>query len=78
MRVSRSQFMQDGPSGLSDASQALLIEALPPVLVLHLKRFRYDAAVGGVIKIGKPVHFSPEIEIPLGTLLIFIPAATKT
>jgi ubiquitin carboxyl-terminal hydrolase 10 len=70
--------MQDGPSGVSDASQQLLIEALPPVLVLHLKRFRYDTAVGGVIKIGKPVHFSPELEIPLGKLFIFIPAAAET
>ncbi|KAN0105392.1 hypothetical protein V8E52_011059, partial [Russula decolorans] len=69
MRLSRSQSMQDGPSGVSDASQQLLIEALPPVLVLHLKRFRYDTAVGGVIKIGKPVHFSPELEIPLDVMV---------
>jgi Ubiquitin carboxyl-terminal hydrolase len=67
--------MQDGPSVLSDASQQMLIEALPPVLVLHLKRFQYDAATGSVIKIGKYVHFSPELEIPLGTHFIFTPAA---
>ena len=78
MRVSRPLSVQDGPSGLSDASQQMLFEALPPVLVLHLKRFQYDAAAGGVIKIGKPVRFSPQLEIPLGTLFIFTPAAAET
>ena len=75
MRVSQSQSMQDedGPSGLSGTSQQMLIEALPPILVLHLKRFRYDAAAGGVIKISKPVQFPPELDIPFGTLLIFTP-----
>jgi hypothetical protein len=77
MRVSQSQSMQGGSSGLSNASQQMLIEALPPGLVLHFKRFRYDAAAGGVIKICKPVQFSPELEIPFGTLFIFIPAASR-
>ena len=40
---------------------------LPPVLVIHLKRFLYDPAVGGVIKIGKLIQLSPELEIPPGT-----------
>jgi Ubiquitin carboxyl-terminal hydrolase len=60
---------------LSDASQQMLIEALPPVLVLHLKRFRYDAAAGGVIKIGKPVRFPSQLEIPLGMIFTFLAAA---
>ena len=55
----------------------MLIEALPPVLVLHLKRFRYDVAAGGVIKIGKAVQFSPELDIPFGTLFIFTPAKPR-
>ena len=45
----------------------MLIEALPSVLVLHLKRFLYDVAAGGVVKINKPVQFAPELDIPLGT-----------
>ena len=53
----------------------MLIEALPPVLVLHLKRFRYDAAAGGVIKIGKPVQFPSQLEIPLGMIFTFLAAA---
>ena len=56
----------------------MLIEAFPPVLVLHLKRFQYDEAAGGVIKIGKPVQFSPELDIPFGTLFVFTPATAKT
>ena len=56
----------------------MLIEALPPVLVLHLKRFRYDAAAGGVVKIGKRVQFPPKLDIPFGTLFIFTPATAKT
>jgi ubiquitin carboxyl-terminal hydrolase 10 len=78
MHVSQSQFMQDGPSGLSDASQQMLIEALPPVLVLHLKRFRYDVASDGVIKTSKPIQFSSGLEIPFGTIFIFTSAAAET
>jgi hypothetical protein len=79
MRVSQSQFMQEGSSDSndSDVSQQMLIEALPPALVLHLKRFRYDAAAGGVIKISKPILLSPELEIPFGTLLHFHPCDSR-
>ena len=50
----------------------MLIEALPPVLVLHLKRFLYDTTTRGVVKIGKAVQFTPELEIPLGTYLSYL------
>lgn len=46
-----------------DASQQVLIETLPPILVLHLKRFLYDTNVNGVVKIGRQVLFGPELEI---------------
>ncbi|KAJ8480867.1 hypothetical protein ONZ51_g6373 [Trametes cubensis] len=46
-----------------DATQQVLIEALPPVLILHMKRFLYDTKVGDVVKVGKQVAFSPELEI---------------
>ena len=77
-RISQPQSVQVSPSGPSKASQQVrvLIEALPPVLVLHLKRFLYDADTGGVVKISKPVQFSPELEIPLGTDF-FLPAVVK-
>ena len=65
--------MQVSPSGPSQASQqvTVLIEALPPVLVLHLKRFVYDATTGGVVKIDKPVHFAPKLKIPPGAFSFF-------
>lgn len=50
-----------------DASQTVLIESLPPILVLHLKRFLYDTNVKDVVKIGKKVAFEPELEIPTST-----------
>jgi ubiquitin carboxyl-terminal hydrolase 10 len=53
--------------GAVDASQQVLIEALPPVLVLHVKRFYYDTAVGGVVKVGKPIKFGAELDIGAGT-----------
>ena len=39
------------------------IESLPPVLILHLKRFQYDNA-GGTQKIWKKVGYPLELEIP--------------
>ncbi|KAF8471367.1 hypothetical protein DFH94DRAFT_674368 [Russula ochroleuca] len=64
-RISHLQPVQLGPSGLNVASQQIHIEALPPVLVLHLKRFLYDAIADGIVKISKPVKFASELEIPL-------------
>jgi ubiquitin carboxyl-terminal hydrolase 10 len=52
----------------------VLIEALPPVLVIHLKRFLYDAATGDVIKISKSIQFGPELEIPSGTDFLLPPS----
>jgi len=42
------------------------IDSLPLILVLHLKRFLYDANAGGVGKVGKQVSFTPELEIGNG------------
>ena len=58
----------------SDSIQHVLIEMLPPVLVLHLRRFRCDAAK---IKIGKHIPFVPELEIPPGTIFIFLAEDTR-
>lgn len=57
------------PGVTIDASQRVLIEALPPVLVLHVKRFCYDTTVGGVVKVTKQVRFEPELEIGSGMCL---------
>ena len=74
MSVSQSQVRA---SGLGNANQQVLIEVPPPVLVLHLDRFRYDAAAGGIMKIRKPIYFTPELEIPLGMIFTF-PTAAET
>ncbi|KAJ7199456.1 hypothetical protein GGX14DRAFT_373057 [Mycena pura] len=51
------------PGVVVEASQQVLIEALPSVLVLHIKRFCYDTTVGGVVKVGKQIAFTPELII---------------
>jgi hypothetical protein len=48
------------------------IEALPPILVLHLERFLYDATADGIVKVSELVQFAPEIEIPIGTIFSFV------
>jgi len=53
-----------------DANQRVLIDALPPVLVLHVKRFCYDVSVGGVVKVMKQVRFGPELEIGPGMCVL--------
>ncbi|TBU35523.1 cysteine proteinase [Dichomitus squalens] len=52
------------PGALLDAQQQVLIEALPPVLILHMKRFLYDTKVGDVVKVGKQVSFASELDVP--------------
>ena len=71
MHVSQPQV---GGSGLDNASQQVLIELLPPVLVLHLNRVQYDVAAGGIKKIGKSIQLAPELKIPLGTIFTFLAA----
>jgi len=63
--ISQLQPVQVGLSCSSGASKQVQIEALPPVLVLHLERFLYDAAANGIVKISKPIQFAPELEISL-------------
>ena len=70
-RISHLQPMGLGPSGDSEASQQVLIEALPSVLVLHLKRFLYDVAADGIVKVSKAIQFAPELKIPHGTIISF-------
>jgi hypothetical protein len=69
--ISQLQLVQVSQLNPSDVTQQVQIEALPSVLVLHLKRFLYDAAADGIVKVSKPVLFAPELEIPLGTFFFF-------
>ncbi|KAI5296354.1 hypothetical protein KEM52_003704, partial [Ascosphaera acerosa] len=48
----------------SSATKQVFIESLPPVLVLHLKRFQYDATTHGTQKIWKKIGYPLDLEIP--------------
>jgi len=41
------------------------------VLVLHIKRFFYDTASGGVVKVGKQVRFGAELDVGSGEFFFF-------
>lgn len=45
------------------ATKQVFIETLPPVLILHLKRFQYDNT-GGTQKIWKKIGYPLDLEIP--------------
>ncbi|KAH8671162.1 hypothetical protein BX600DRAFT_509861 [Xylariales sp. PMI_506] len=51
-----------GPDAV--ATKQVFIESLPPVLILHLKRFQFDAEGTGTVKIWKKVGYPLELEIP--------------
>jgi ubiquitin carboxyl-terminal hydrolase 10 len=52
-----------GPN--SKTTKQVLIESIPPVLILHLKRFQFDAAAGtGTLKIWKKIDYPLELELP--------------
>lgn len=46
------------------ATKQVFIETLPPVLILHLKRFQYDSTTNRAEKIWKKVGYPLELEIP--------------
>ncbi|KAI0473228.1 cysteine proteinase [Xylariaceae sp. FL0804] len=48
----------------ASATKQVLIESLPPVLILHLKRFQFDAEGTGTVKIWKKVGYPLELELP--------------
>ena len=55
-------FNPSRASGLTAVKQ-VTIETLPPVLILHLKRFQYDNS-GGTQKIWKKIGYPLDLEIP--------------
>ncbi|OAX80749.1 hypothetical protein ACJ72_04915 [Emergomyces africanus] len=46
------------------ATKQVFIESLPPILILHLKRFQYDNITKGTQKIWKRVGYPLELELP--------------
>ncbi|KAJ9245475.1 hypothetical protein DTO169E5_780 [Paecilomyces variotii] len=51
-----------GPN--ATATKQIFIETLPPVLILHLKRFQYDSVTRGTQKIWKKIGYPLDLEIP--------------
>lgn len=62
METLHGEFNSPRGPGIS-ATKQVFIDTLPPVLILHLKRFQYDNA-GGTQKIWKKVGYPLELEIP--------------
>ena len=50
------------------ATKQVFVESLPPVLILHLKRFQFDAEGNGTVKIWKKIGYPLELEIPRDVL----------
>lgn len=46
------------------ATKQVFIESLPAVLILHLKRFQFDAEGTGTVKIWKKVGYPLELDLP--------------
>lgn len=46
------------------AKKQVFIDTLPPVLVLHLKRFEYNSSLNGTQKIWKKVGYPLELQVP--------------
>ncbi|KAH7325858.1 hypothetical protein B0I35DRAFT_474590 [Stachybotrys elegans] len=64
-RPERLQGDFNSPRGKDvTATKQVFIETLPPVLILHLKRFQFDAEGNGTVKIWKKIDYPLELEIP--------------
>ena len=65
--LSKPEAMQgefNSPRGKVTATKQVYIEDLPPLLILHLKRFQYDNSTKRTEKIWKKVGYPLELEIP--------------
>jgi ubiquitin carboxyl-terminal hydrolase 10 len=60
--LTRLETLDGAARGARASTKQVHIESLPPVLILHLKRFHYDAH--GPQKIWKKVGYPLELEIP--------------
>lgn len=64
-RPERLQGDFNSPRGKDvSATKQVFIETLPPVLILHLKRFQFDAEGNGTVKIWKKIGYPLDLEIP--------------
>lgn len=66
--LTRSESMQgefqSARGQRTSATKQVFIETLPPVLILHLKRFHYDSTTKRAEKIWKKIGYPLDLEIP--------------
>lgn len=63
--LTRTELLSGDFGGRSNsAKKQVFIDSLPPILILHLKRFQYDNNLTGTQKIWKKVGYPLELEIP--------------
>ena len=60
-------YLDDSSKTKIDTTRQTLFEKLPPVLILHLKRFVYDKASNDILKERKFVQYPMRLEINPGT-----------
>ncbi|KAF2747439.1 cysteine proteinase [Sporormia fimetaria CBS 119925] len=60
--LTRLETLESAVKGGRPSTKQVFIESLPPVLILHLKRFYYDGS--GPHKIWKKIGYPLELEIP--------------
>ncbi|KAI8909773.1 ubiquitin carboxyl-terminal hydrolase 10 [Gorgonomyces haynaldii] len=62
-------------NGRSEATKQALFEMLPPMLIIHIKRFIYDS-VGGTLKSHKHISYPHELTFNANILAKFTPPTT--
>ncbi|KAI8067316.1 hypothetical protein BDF21DRAFT_112628 [Thamnidium elegans] len=63
MTIAETMHDYTSPDGLKvDATKKVYLEGLPPVLILHMKRFVFDN-IGGVQKLSKQVNYGSKLVI---------------
>ncbi|KZT22663.1 cysteine proteinase [Neolentinus lepideus HHB14362 ss-1] len=63
MLCQRNKFFCDSCCGLQEAEKRMKIKILPPILALHLKRFKYQESLGKHIKLSYRVAFPFELRL---------------
>ncbi|KAI8075836.1 uncharacterized protein B0P05DRAFT_512183 [Gilbertella persicaria] len=64
MTVPETMHDYTSPKGIKvDATKQVYLESLPPVLILHMKRFVFDGLSGNVQKLSKKVNYSAKLTI---------------
>jgi hypothetical protein len=78
--LSRPETVQVSSSSgtLIDGSKQYLIDDLPLILILHLKRFQYDPTLKDVIKQRKVIRFDSDLVIPKSRSSLYFQSSVLT